>query len=141
MIVGIHTDQFVNEQRGCNLPLLNLHERVLSVLGCQFVDDVLIGAPPTITTEMIKLLGIHEVIVGTRSDKFDSTNAGKDRFRFAKKLGIFKTLESPMKFTLASIIERIQANQATFQAKITKKKKAESDFYKEKYSKIEVQTE
>lgn len=134
----------MNKQRGCNLPLMNLHERVLSVLACRFVDDVLIGAPPTITTEMIELLGIHEVITGTRSDHFlnldDVSSTGEDRYRFAKKLGIFKELESRNKFTLASIVERIQANQAMFQAKITRKKKAEAEFYQDKYKK-EVSTE
>jgi glycerol-3-phosphate cytidylyltransferase-like family protein len=28
-----------------NLPIMTLHERVLSVLGCKYVDDVLIDAP------------------------------------------------------------------------------------------------
>lgn len=32
-----------------NLPIMTLHERVLSVLGCKYVDDVLIDAPYTIT--------------------------------------------------------------------------------------------
>lgn len=42
LIVGVHADTIVNKHRGSNLPLMNLHERVLSVLGCRFVDDVLI---------------------------------------------------------------------------------------------------
>lgn len=35
VIVGVHNDQVVNAQRGSNLPIMNLHERVLSVLGCK----------------------------------------------------------------------------------------------------------
>ena len=30
LIVGLHTDQEVNKYKGCNYPILNLHERVLS---------------------------------------------------------------------------------------------------------------
>ena len=41
---------------------MNLHERVLSVLGCRFVDDVLIDAPWVITPDMIASLNIAEVI-------------------------------------------------------------------------------
>ena len=49
IIVGVHNDQVVNRQRGSNHPIMNLHERVLSVLGCKYVDDVLIDAPKIIT--------------------------------------------------------------------------------------------
>lgn len=35
VIVGVHNDNVVNQQRGSNLPIMNLHERVLSVLGCK----------------------------------------------------------------------------------------------------------
>lgn len=49
MIVGVHNDQIVNRYRGSNMPIMNLHERVLSVLGCKYVDDVLIDAPFVIT--------------------------------------------------------------------------------------------
>ena len=45
LIVGVHNDQIVNRYRGSNMPIMNLHERVLSVLGCKYVDDVLIDAP------------------------------------------------------------------------------------------------
>merc|ERR1719223_397775 len=53
LIVGIHGDAVVNRERGCNLPIMNLHERVLAVMGCRFVDDVLIDAPTQITSAMI----------------------------------------------------------------------------------------
>ena len=38
---GVHGDECVKERRG-RLPLMNLQERVLSVLACRHVDDVLI---------------------------------------------------------------------------------------------------
>lgn len=114
---------------------MNLHERVLSVLGCRFVDDVLIDAPSIITAQMIQSLGIHEVISGTRGDDFENYN--HNRYEYVKEAGIFVELESPRKFTLSSIIDRIQANQAKFQAKIAKKKKAESEYYEAKYDKKE----
>jgi ethanolamine-phosphate cytidylyltransferase len=113
---------------------MNLHERVLSVLGCRYVNDVLIDAPEVITPQMIQSLGIHEVISGTRGDGFYDSTTKEDRYRFVKKAGIFVELPSPTKFTLSNIIDRIQANQAAFQEKIAKKKKAEAEYYEEKYS-------
>jgi hypothetical protein len=35
VIVGVHNDAIVNQRRGMNLPIMNMHERVLSVLGCK----------------------------------------------------------------------------------------------------------
>lgn len=35
VIVGVHSDKLVNERLGSNLPIMNLHERILSVLGCK----------------------------------------------------------------------------------------------------------
>jgi ethanolamine-phosphate cytidylyltransferase len=61
--VGVHNDQIVNNVEGANLPIMNLHERVLSVLGCKYVDDVLIDAPYVITKEMVASLKISVVVV------------------------------------------------------------------------------
>lgn len=35
LIVGLHTDPEVNKYKGGNYPIMNLHERVLSVLACK----------------------------------------------------------------------------------------------------------
>lgn len=32
---------------------MNLHERSLSVLGCRYVDEVIIGAPWEVTKDMV----------------------------------------------------------------------------------------
>jgi cytidyltransferase-like protein len=40
LYVGIHDDQAVNRYSGVNYPIMNLHERVLSVLSSRYVDEV-----------------------------------------------------------------------------------------------------
>lgn len=35
LLVGIHTDEEVERRRGPHLPIMNLHERSLSVLACK----------------------------------------------------------------------------------------------------------
>jgi cytidyltransferase-like protein len=42
LIVGLHTDPVVNQYKGANYPIMNLHERVLSVLACRviFIDKM-----------------------------------------------------------------------------------------------------
>lgn len=43
LLVGLHTDEDVAERRGPHLPIMDLHERCLSVLACKYVDEVIIG--------------------------------------------------------------------------------------------------
>jgi ethanolamine-phosphate cytidylyltransferase len=130
LLVGVHGDPVVNRVQGMNLPLMNLHERVLSVLGCRYVSDVLIDAPYEITPEMIASLNITEVVRGATPD--DSDEDG--RYKHAKKAGIFTVIARPSDFSIGSIIERIHHNQEVFQAKFQKKMKAERQFYEEKHS-------
>merc|ERR1719356_2032513 len=134
LIVGIHGDAVVNARRECNLPLMNLHERVLSVLACRYVDDVLIDAPYVITHEMIDSLSIKEVIHGTSSDNLSNYDDEREkRYAVPKDMGIFNIIQSPNDFRLKDIIRRIQKNQETFQAKIDRKKIKEQQYYDHKY--------
>lgn len=130
LLVGVHGDTVVNRVQGMNLPLMNLHERVLSVLGCRYVNDVLIDAPYEITPEMISSLNITEVVRGETQE--DSDEDG--RYKCPKDAGIFKVIERPSDFSIGSIIERIQKNQSVFSAKYQKKMRAERQFYEEKRS-------
>jgi len=132
LIVGIHSDVIVNRMQGQNLPLMNLHERILSVLGCRFVDDVLIDAPYHITSEMVDRLKISVVVRSTGAiDQISSTD--EDRFSFPKEVGIIQTVLSPSDFNLASIIQRIHENQNIFEAKYERKIKAEQEYHNAKY--------
>ena len=40
---------------------MNLHERSLSVLACRYVDEVIIGAPWTITKDMVNRVIVYKV--------------------------------------------------------------------------------
>lgn len=117
---------------------MNLHERVLSVLSCRYVDDVLIDAPYQVTREMIASLRIAEVIHGTNSDDigisaFNGDQLCAERYKHPREAGIFTMLESPSDFKLGSIVRRIRKNQEAFQAKFERKMKAENEFYNNKY--------
>lgn len=133
LIVGIHGDSVVNKRRGMNLPLMNLNERVLSVLGCRYVDDVLIDAPYVITASMLRALNISEVVHGTNSDDEDVATELNDRFQHAKAANILSIIHSPSNFKVANIFQRISRNQDVFQAKFEKKMQAETQFYEQKY--------
>ena len=62
LYAGVWTDEIVSYYKGKNFPLMSLHERVLMVLACKYVDDVVIGAPYEISHDFIKSLGIQKVV-------------------------------------------------------------------------------
>ena len=63
LIVGLHTDLEVNRYKGSNYPIMNLHERVLSVLACKFVNQVIIGAPYYVEKELIKQFKVSNSLI------------------------------------------------------------------------------
>lgn len=113
-----------------NMPLMNLHERVLSVLGCHFVDDILIDAPYEISPEMISRLNISQVVCGTKHDDIGVPYA-ENMYDYPKRAGILKVIESPSTFNLQNVVHRILKNRTAFEAKFERKMKAETEFYKE----------
>uniref|UniRef100_A0A8C3EIF4 ethanolamine-phosphate cytidylyltransferase n=1 Tax=Corvus moneduloides TaxID=1196302 RepID=A0A8C3EIF4_CORMO len=53
IIAGLHFDQEVNRYKGKNYPIMNIHERTLSVLACRYVSEVVIGAPYAVTADLL----------------------------------------------------------------------------------------
>ena len=104
---------------------MNLHERVLSVLGCRFVDDVLIDAPYEITSEMIASLNIAEVVRARRIQDKDITIVDESRYRHAKDAGILEVIDVDSSFQIGNVIQRIHRNQEAFQTKFERKMEAE----------------
>ncbi|KAJ1558750.1 hypothetical protein HK405_013061, partial [Cladochytrium tenue] len=68
LLVGVHDDAAVNAVRGSNFPIMSLHERVLSVLACKFVDEVIMGAPYSVTKEVLEAVGHVNVVCHGSSD-------------------------------------------------------------------------
>lgn len=149
VLVGIHSDVVVNAQRGLNLPILNLQERVLSVLGCKWVDDVLIDAPFEITQEMIKTLRIDLVVTGrgTPYTPAPTTPTGTesplspssamephpDPFAVPRQLGILRTVDAPISMSVLEIVNRIDSQREKFSSKFEVKKAQEREYLMNKY--------
>lgn len=133
LIVGIHNDDMINSHRGSNYPIMNLNERVLSVLGCRYVDDVLIDAPWNITREMIAALNISIVATGTLRDCAVPKHHEDKYYEVPRQLGILATVESQAKITVDDIVERILSQESAYQLKLKKKSAAENDYYTNRY--------
>jgi ethanolamine-phosphate cytidylyltransferase len=127
LIVGILPDDVVNQKKGFGWPVMNLHERVLSVLSCRHVDEVIIGAPWAISEELIKVQRINIVARGTVSDPAYkvTTEEYDDAFETPRRLGILKDISSPIKLTTSDIVQRIIDNRKKFVERNMKKEAKE----------------
>jgi len=124
LLVGVLPDNVVNEKKGGGWPVMNLHERVLSVLSCRYVDEVIIGAPWTMTEDFIKSQRISVVVHGTVNDPAYVPQQD-DPLEVARKLGILKTIVSPRKITTTEIVDRIIKNRQQYEERNKKKEAKE----------------
>eukprot|EP00216_Chloropicon_sp_CCMP2111_P006440 CAMPEP_0198239238 /NCGR_PEP_ID=MMETSP1446-20131203/4699_1 /TAXON_ID=1461542 ORGANISM="Unidentified sp, Strain CCMP2111" /NCGR_SAMPLE_ID=MMETSP1446 /ASSEMBLY_ACC=CAM_ASM_001112 /LENGTH=483 /DNA_ID=CAMNT_0043921793 /DNA_START=45 /DNA_END=1496 /DNA_ORIENTATION=+ len=127
LIVGLHSDDIVSKQRGRQYPFMSLHERCLGVLACKYVDEIVMGAPPAITQDLITVFNISCVVHGS---VHHGSAVSEDQYKVAKDLGIFKEIQSPSTLSTKGIIERILTNKDKFEAKYMKKSKSEADYFK-----------
>ncbi|KAL6998542.1 Ethanolamine-phosphate cytidylyltransferase [Sarracenia purpurea var. burkii] len=132
LLVGIHTDQTVSAKRGAHRPIMNLHERSLSVLACRYVDEVIIGAPWEVSKDTITTFNISFVVHGTVAEDSDFEKKQSNPYAVPISMGIFKLLESPLDITTTTIIRRIVSNHEAYQKRNEKKAESERRYYDDK---------
>jgi len=127
LIVGLHTDPVVNRYKGANYPIMNLHERVLSVLAYRCVDEVVIGAPYAVTKEMMEHFKVDVVCHG-KTPVADDVD-GRDPYEEAKKQGKFVTIDSRNLLTTEKLVARIVARRLDYERRNEAKEKKEKAAY------------
>jgi len=119
VICGILTDKDANHIHGFGKPICNIHERTLGVLQCRYADEVVIGAPHSLTKEMIKHFKINVVVSGLQFLADTKDNAHP--YQAAIDQGIYKQVNSGSKLTTDRLIRRILGNYMQFSARNEKK--------------------
>ncbi|XP_056017118.1 ethanolamine-phosphate cytidylyltransferase-like [Ostrea edulis] len=123
VIVGLHTDPAVNRYKGSNYPIMNLHERTLSVLACRYVSEVVIGAPYAVTADLMDHFKVDLVCHGQTPIMPDVD--GADPYAEPKRTNKFKVLDSRCELTTQMIIERIISHRLLYQSRNKKKQDKE----------------
>uniref|UniRef100_A0A8C2F2U5 ethanolamine-phosphate cytidylyltransferase n=1 Tax=Cyprinus carpio TaxID=7962 RepID=A0A8C2F2U5_CYPCA len=123
VIVGLHFDQEVNRYKGKNYPIMNIHERTLSVLACRYVSEVVIGAPYAVGKDLLDHFKVDLVCHG-KTVVFPDTD-GTDPYTEPKKRGVFRILDSGNNLTSDDIVQRIIENRLQFEARNQKKEAKE----------------
>lgn len=127
LIVGLHTDPIVNAYKGSNYPIMNLHERVLSVLACKYVNEVVIGAPYSVTKDLMEHFKVDVVCHGQTPIALDD---GKiDPYAIPKTLEKFVLIDSDNTMTTEKIVERIIKHRIEYESRNRKKEKKEIEAY------------
>ncbi|XP_043106999.1 ethanolamine-phosphate cytidylyltransferase-like [Puntigrus tetrazona] len=123
VIVGLHFDQEVNRYKGKNYPIMNIHERTLSVLACRYVSEVVIGAPYAVTKDLLDHFKVDLVCHG-KTEVFPDRD-GSDPYAVPRKMGILRTVDSGNSLTTDVIVQRIIKNRLLFEARNQKKEAKE----------------
>uniref|UniRef100_A0A672NRI2 ethanolamine-phosphate cytidylyltransferase n=1 Tax=Sinocyclocheilus grahami TaxID=75366 RepID=A0A672NRI2_SINGR len=108
VIVGLHFDQEVNRYKGKNYPIMNIHERTLSVLAFIF----------SVSRKCVDL------VCHGKTEVFPDTDR-TDPYAEPKKRGIFRILDSSSNLTTDYIMQRIIENRLQFEARNQKKEAKE----------------
>jgi len=127
LIVGLHTDPVVNRYKGYNYPIMNIHERTLSVLAYRCVDEVVIGAPYSVSAEMLDHFKVSLVVHGMTPIAPDVD--GQDPYEEPKKRGQFMQLDSGNTLTTEKLVQRILAKRMEYQERNRKKEIKEMAAY------------
>lgn len=128
LIVGLHTDPVVNKIKGSYYPIMNLHERALSVLAYRCVNEVVIGAPYSVTKELMEHFKVDVVCHGKTSIHIDP-ETGKDPYEIPKEMGKYVEIESGNELTTEKLVQRIVARRMAYIERNEKKEKKEKEAY------------
>ena len=162
LLVGLHDDATVNASRGENQPICSLHERALCMLALGCVDEVILGAPAVISTDLIRSMNIHIVVDGCdeaaedppsqptsspthgasplvrQSVKSSASPAGMirkaepDPYAVPREMGILSKSGRTHPLRMADIVARIIQNRARYEARNAKREKKELNYISQK---------
>lgn len=134
LYVGLYDDAVVRSYTSAP-PVMSLQERALNVLQCKWVDEVVIGAPWSVTNDLVKTLGVH--VVARAMPK--ATGAGAaglkrmpDPVAGVLSRGIVREIHPPSDLHTSAVIARILENRALYEARNKSRQHKEEAYAKKK---------
>ena len=100
LLVGVHSDDVVAAHK--HKPILTMQERIASVAGCRYVDEVLPNAP-WITGR--RWLEIHDIQIVVHGDDY-STEQLKNTHLVPIEMGILRSVHYTPGISTTEIIQR-----------------------------------
>ena len=103
LLVGVHADEEVMTYK--RRPILSMEERVASVEGCRYADEVIPNAPLEIDRNFIEKHNIDLVIHG---DDF-SSDLEQLCYKIPMEMGIYRTVGYTEGISTTDLIDRVKA--------------------------------
>ncbi len=103
LLVGIHSDEVVRNYK--RAPILSMDERIASVAGCRYVDEVVPDAPLKVTRAWIEQ---HEIDLVVHGDDF-TEEQNKNYYETPIEMGIFRIVSYTPGISTSDIITRCKA--------------------------------
>ena len=100
LLVGIHSDETVKSFK--RNPIFNMEERIASVAGCRYVDEVISDAPLSVEREWIER---HDIDLVMHGDDF-SSDMMELCYKVPIEMGIFRTVAYTPGISTTEIINR-----------------------------------
>ena len=115
LLVGVHADEEVMTYK--RRPILSMEERVASVEGCRYADEVIPNAPLEIDRTFIEKHNIDLVIHG---DDF-SSDLEQLCYKIPMEMGIYRTVGYTEGISTTDLIDRVKAGNTHASGKSTQK--------------------
>jgi len=115
LLVGVHADEEVMTYK--RRPILSMEERVASVEGCRYADEVIPNAPLEIDRTFIEKHNIDLVIHG---DDF-SSDLEQLCYKIPMEMGIYRTVGYTEGISTTDLIDRVKAANTHASGKSTQK--------------------
>jgi len=129
--VGVYEDAVVQSLKGQYFPMMNLQERLLTVLQCKYVDEVVMGSPYVLTDDMLNTLNISVVVTNrVTTTGFDDKRGLEARYGVALERGIVRDVESTVQLTTDDIMDRILRDHEKVQEQNMKRSHKELSYLK-----------
>ena len=106
LLVGVHADEVVMSYK--RRPILSMDERVESVAGCRYVDEVIPNAPLTMDRAWIET---HNIDIVMHGDDF-SKEMEELCYKTPIELGIYRTVKYTAGISTTEIIARIKSGES-----------------------------
>ena len=103
LLVGVHADETVESYK--RTPILSMKERIASVEGCRYADEVVANAPLEITRDWIEKHNIDLIMHGDDVDP-----AVRDRwYKVPIEMGIYQSVGYTEGVSTTELISRIKS--------------------------------
>lgn len=104
---------------------MNLYERALGVLSCKYVDEIILGAPYSVTPELLNGGFNISLVVHGKTD-IDPDTDQADPYKLPKEMGIYREVETRFAYlTTEVLVQRILGRRKLYEERNRKKQAKE----------------